>query len=178
VSFIFIDTMPSFSTDGFMRPHLEFPQYSRRDIISILSHATPPIEPEIRNHCRVTEWQAIWGRFLMAVCLVLSPGMDQNVDTVRDLAFKLWPQFLAPVEGMICASEQVSFATVFQKTKHILGSDSGLEDPINLPNPDSEGRKESPASQNVINSSALRFPSAVKVYTVRGISGVILLTTS
>ena len=124
-----------------MKPHLEFPTYTRNEIVSILSKEDAPETEITRRHVSVANWNGIWSRFLMAVCIVLSPGMDMNPCNVRDVASRLWPRFLFPVDHCIENGTDITFSVLFLYGKHILSTDEGLEAPLTLPSPHSEGMR-------------------------------------
>lgn len=74
-------------------PHIEFPVYSKPDLIQILALTDPfPQLPQGKK-----ETKEVWTRFSSAVWDSLSKHSGRDILSFRSVCLRLWPRFIKPI---------------------------------------------------------------------------------
>ena len=137
LTILFLTTfIPLRSLGGLPLPTIDFPSYSKPQLLKILSRYTPQslyylstTPPRAKGDADAEELAKIWEGLNSAVIDTYGPGTSLDVPTILELSTKLWPQFVQPVirEGIYLEEDdEIVFGRVDFVGLFAVGKRNGL----------------------------------------------------
>ncbi|KAF2280490.1 uncharacterized protein EI97DRAFT_369283 [Westerdykella ornata] len=137
LSVIMITTLPPSLLHKPGIPHLNFPAYTRQDLITILSASPPKIFfttpsseqfPDYTPDLAAEDDAWLWNRFLTAVWESISKHTGRDLVSFRNTSLRLWREFVAPiVDGTFGTRD---FSRLMVNRRHLFQTEDAVLDRI------------------------------------------------